>query len=218
MSVSRRSRTWPTTGGGQSSPSSASPVVCSDIRTCTRARRGAPIEVREFSPARVEDRHSSSRVPRWFVWPIRPLADAIVGSTRISPAKSHAPYMPRCTRSQRSSSNSRNICLPTARTAVAVRPLDDARALGEPALRARRRHARDRRSCGRTGGRCDGRNGPRAWHQPASGSNELSSAASTSGCPAVERGSGSRVPSSSNAAIWRDAARVPLLAARTASR
>ena len=50
-SVSRRSRTWPTTGGGHSSPSSASPVVCSDMRTCTRARRGAPIEVSEFSPA-----------------------------------------------------------------------------------------------------------------------------------------------------------------------
>ncbi len=51
VAVSSRSRTWPTTGGGQSSPSSASPVVCSDIRTCTRARRGAPIDVSEFSPA-----------------------------------------------------------------------------------------------------------------------------------------------------------------------
>jgi hypothetical protein len=78
------------------------------------------MEVREFSPA--ASNTGSRSVPRWFVWPMRPFADEIVGSTKISPAKSQAPYMPRCTRSHRSSSNSRNICLPTARTAVAVRP------------------------------------------------------------------------------------------------
>ena len=136
---------------------------------------------------RIEDRRRRGSVPRWLVCPMRPFADAIVASTRISPAKSHAPYMPRCTRSQRSSSNSRNICLPTARASVAVRPSMIGGALGESALRARRRAPRARRSCGRTGGRCDGRNGPRA--SPASGSNELSSAASTSGAASTRIGS-----------------------------
>ena len=91
--------------------------------------------------------------------------------------------------------------MPTARDRRGGASVEDGRTLDEPALRARRRRRRGRRSCGRTGGRCGGRNGPRACGaQPASGSNELSSAASTSGCAGVARGSGSSAPSSSYAA------------------
>ena len=64
----------------------------------------------------------SRNVPFWLVCPMRPFADAIVASIRMSPAKSHAPYMPRCTRSHTSPSNPRNICLPTARASVIRRP------------------------------------------------------------------------------------------------
>ncbi|MNO08904.1 hypothetical protein D3C81_2317930 [compost metagenome] len=57
----------------------------------SRVRRGAPIEWRELSPASSNTRAASASVPRWFVCPMRPLAEAMVGSTLISPAKSHAP-------------------------------------------------------------------------------------------------------------------------------
>ena len=203
-SVSSRRRTCPTIGGGHSSSASGSPVVCSDIRTCTRARRGAPIEVSEFSPAASSTGSSVTIVPRWLVWPIRPLADAIVGSTRISPAKSHAPYMPRCTRSHRSSSNSRNICLPTARTLSATRPWSSDGALGEAALRARRGHgATDEVAVELPGDAMDGvALGHRGLSLPQ-GRTSCRSRRGRRAVPMVARGSGSSVPSASNAASCR---------------
>ena len=128
--MSRRSRTCPTTGGGKSSPSSASP---SSAPTSARApARGA--ERRSMSASSRPRRRGSAPAARcragWSApsghWPTR-------SSDRraISPAKSHAPYMPRCTRSQRSSSNSRNICLPTARDSRRRAPVEDVRALRE---------------------------------------------------------------------------------------
>src|SRR5918993_4729350 len=123
VSVSSRTRTWPTGSGGNVS-SSLPAFSDSDMRR--RALRGAPIEVSEFSPAVSSTTASgfgpSRNVPRWLVWPMRPFAEAIVASIRISPAKSHAPYMPRCTRSHTSPSKPRNICLPTARASVIRRP------------------------------------------------------------------------------------------------
>ncbi len=127
VSVSRRTRTWPTGSGGNVSRPLPS-FSDSDMRS--RVRRGAPIEVREFSPARSNTTASgfgpSRKVPRWLVCPMRPFADAMVASIRMSPAKSHAPYMPRCTRSHTSPSKPRNICLPTARASVIRRPSSSA--------------------------------------------------------------------------------------------
>ncbi len=122
VSVSRRTRTCPIGSGGKVSRPSPS-FSDSDMRR--RVLRGAPIEVSEFSPAVSKTASGlgpSRKVPFWFVCPMRPFAEAIVASMRMSPAKSHAPYMPRCTRSHTSPSKPRNICFPTARASVIRRP------------------------------------------------------------------------------------------------
>ena len=192
-----RSRTWPTTGGGHSSPSSASPVVCSDIRTCTRARRGAPIDESEFSPA-------ASRI-------------GASSATSAAPcrADSSGPSARSRTRSWgRRGSRRRSPTRRTSRDARAAR--DRRRTRGTSACRRRAPPWR----CGRRGGRTRRRIGPAGstpsrvrptklrsnWRamrwtewpsgmertQPASGSNELSSAASTSGPPDDARGDRAR--------------------------
>ena len=135
VGVSSRTRTCPIGSGGKASRSSPT-FSCSDMRS--RVRRGAPID--------------DERTPR----PSPPIAD------RCRPRSPTRRTGRGARAASRSSSNSRNICLPTAfdctmRVAVELRGV-----AGEPALRRRHRDRDVRGSAARTGARCGGRSGPRA--------------------------------------------------------
>ena len=179
------------------------------MRTCTRARRGAPIEVSEFSPA--SSRIGASSVGAALVR----LPHAAVRRRDRRVDQDLAGEVPRAVHAEMHAQPQVVVELEEHLLADGAHrdrraAVDDARALREPALRAGCRHLTTDEVAVELAG--DPMDGMALGHQPASGSNELSSAARTSGCPTLARGSGSSVPSSSNAAICAIRRDVPLLA------
>ena len=170
------------------------------MRTCTRARRGAPIDVSEFSPA-------ASRIGT------RRGGAALVGLPHPAVRRRDrridedlAREVPRAVHAEVHAQPQVVVELEEHLLADGAHgrrgaPVEDARTLGEPALRAGWPRPRARRSCGRTGARCGGRNGPRAWASAGFGVERAVVGGEDVGLTGAARGSGSSVPSSSNAAI-----------------